>query len=123
MNFNKTGFGTLALSGNNAFLGAMTVSTGQLSVQSVNALGQTFGTTATGTTVNSGAAIQLANGVNVGNEFLTLNGVGFVGDQSGTGGTLGALRSVGATASWGTGATRSRSTPAPCSSGRTPPRR
>src|SRR5205807_1780093 len=42
LNINKTGFGTLGLSGNNTYLGAVNVNAGVLTVLSSNALGQTF---------------------------------------------------------------------------------
>ncbi len=71
-NVTKLGSNTLTLGGNNSHTGATTVSAGALRVTSVTALG----TTATGTTVVSDAALELSGGVAVGAEVLTLNGTG-----------------------------------------------
>ncbi|HLG00629.1 MAG TPA: autotransporter-associated beta strand repeat-containing protein, partial [Acidimicrobiia bacterium] len=65
----KTGASSLTLSGNNTYTGATTVSAGTLLLSHANALG----TTAAGTTVASGATLEL-NDVDVGAEALTLNG-------------------------------------------------
>jgi autotransporter-associated beta strand protein len=69
----KAGTGRLVLSGNNSFAGAVTLnaSGGTLRVDHANALG----TTAAGTTVGSGAALEL-NGVSIGAEALSLAGTG-----------------------------------------------
>jgi len=85
----KSGTGTLTLSGNNTYSGATTVSAGVLNIQSGTALGATTA----GTTVASGATLQLEGGIAVGNEALTLSGTG-------VGGT-GALRSVSGENTWG----------------------
>ena len=71
----KTTGGTVTLSGDNSFTGAVTVSRGVLSIASNNALGtHTSGTT---TTVASGATLALAGGITVSaREALTLNGTG-----------------------------------------------
>ncbi|WP_395753590.1 autotransporter-associated beta strand repeat-containing protein [Prosthecobacter sp.] len=79
----KDGAGTLTLTGLNAYTGAMTVSVGVLNIQNGNALG----TTAAGTSVSSGAALQIQGGIGVGFEALTLNGTGINND--------GALRNIG----------------------------
>lgn len=68
---NKSDTGTLTLSGNNTYSGATTISAGTLRLGHANALG----TTAAGTTVNSGGALDL-NGLAIGAEGLTLNGTG-----------------------------------------------
>lgn len=98
---NKTGVGTLRLSGANSYDGVTTISEGPLVVAHNNALG----TTGNGTNVSSGARIVLANGVTVTGEALNLQGLG---DNQG------ALQVGGnATATWagditvvGTGETR-----------------
>ena len=65
----KSGSGTLTLSGTNTYDGATSVNAGTLVV--INASG--LGTSAAGTTVASGATLDL-QGVAVGAEALTLNG-------------------------------------------------
>ncbi len=67
----KIGSGTLALSGNNTYTGLTTISSGTIEAESNTALGST----AAGTTVDNGAALQLQGGITVG-EPLTLNGAG-----------------------------------------------
>lgn len=84
----KTGAGTLTLSGANSYTGATTVSAGVLNIQNSTGLG----TAAIGTTVTSGAALQLQGGVTVGNETLTLDGTGISND--------GALRNISGNNSW-----------------------
>jgi autotransporter-associated beta strand protein len=76
----KTGAGTLTLTGSNTYTGATTLSAGVLNIQNATALG----TTAAGTTVATGAALQIQGGITVGAEALTLNGTGV----SGSGGAL-----------------------------------
>ncbi|MCS6273319.1 MAG: autotransporter domain-containing protein [Opitutus sp.] len=71
-NWSKAGTGTLTLSGSNTFSGNLTVSTGRLVVSNNNALGTTGGTNS----VTTGAALVLANGVNVTGETVTINGTG-----------------------------------------------
>ena len=79
----KSGAGTTTiLSGNNTFSRNVTVSSGILSIRSSTALG----TTANGTTVANGAALEMQNDITVGAETLTLNGMGVASG--------GALRSV-----------------------------
>lgn len=72
---------TLTLSGANTYTGATTISAGALNIQNATALG----TTAAGTSVAAGAALQLQNNFTTG-EALTLNGTGVAND--------GALRSI-----------------------------
>ena len=87
----KSGAGQFNLSGNStSFTGAVTVSAGSLEVQSANALGST----AVGTTVNSGAELRLwhSTGVTVAAEGLNLNGTGI--------GSAGALRNINANNTW-----------------------
>ena len=68
----KNGAGTWTLSGANTYTGITTISAGALNIQNNTGLG----TVANGTSVTSGAALQLQNGIVVGNEALTLNGTG-----------------------------------------------
>ncbi len=64
----KTDTGTLVLSGNNSFSGPVTVAGGTLRIGSSSALG----TTAGGTSLTGGAALQLQGGINVPAEPLSL---------------------------------------------------
>ncbi|SKA88532.1 PEP-CTERM protein-sorting domain-containing protein [Prosthecobacter debontii] len=68
----KAGNGTLALSGNNAFSGAVTINAGRLLVSHNSALGNTTGSTS----IASGAQLTLADGVIITGESLTLAGSG-----------------------------------------------
>lgn len=68
----KTGNGVLMLGGNNTYSGTTTVSSGVMRISSNTALGDTLG----GTTVNSGAQLELMDGVTVTDETITLNGSG-----------------------------------------------
>jgi autotransporter-associated beta strand protein len=79
---NKTGAGTLVLSGANSYTGTTVIAGGVVDIQ--NALG--LGTTAGGTTVNSGAELDFETNVAVGAETVTLNGNGTAGN--------GALRNI-----------------------------
>ena len=63
-----TGSGILTLSGANTYTGLTTVSSGALNIQNANALG----TTAAGTSVTSGAALQIQGG----SGYITDNPVG-----------------------------------------------
>ncbi len=77
-NSGQTALGTLILAGNNSYAGATTVSSGILSIRSANALG----TTASGTSVTSGATLQIQGGITTLAEALTLaGGSGFVGSN------------------------------------------
>ncbi|MDD2762351.1 MAG: autotransporter-associated beta strand repeat-containing protein [Opitutaceae bacterium] len=84
----KAGAGRLALTGANTYTGTTTVSAGVLNISNNSALGDV----ASGTTVNSGAALEIQGGISVGAESLTLNGTGI---SSG-----GALRNVSGNNSW-----------------------
>ena len=69
----KSGTGTLVLSGTNTYSGATTVSVGVLRVQNAAALG----TTAGGTTVTSGAAIEIdGSALAIAENITSLNGTG-----------------------------------------------
>ena len=90
-NLTKSGSGVLALSGTNTFTGSTTVSSGTLSVQNSGALGSS----ATTTTVASGAALQLSNNITTTNTgTLVLNG---------TGGGAGALQNTSGNNTWNSG--------------------
>ena len=84
----KTGAGTLTLTASDFYGGLTTVSAGVLKIQHGSALG----TTTTGTTVSSGAALQLQGDIAVDGETLTLNGSGILGS--------GALRSLSGSNWW-----------------------
>jgi fibronectin-binding autotransporter adhesin len=95
----KNGAAQLTLTGNNTYTGSTTINSGVLNIQNANALG----TTAAGTTVSSGAALQLQGGITIGAEALSLNGNGQSFD--------GALRNTSGDNTYGgaitlTGATR-----------------
>lgn len=68
----KAGPGTLVIGGSNTYTGNSTISNGVLRINNINALGSTAG----GTTVASGAALELNAGANYPAEPLTLNGTG-----------------------------------------------
>jgi fibronectin-binding autotransporter adhesin len=89
----KTGTSTFTLSGANTYGGATTISAGVLNIQNSSALGST----ASSTSVASGAALQLEGGISVGNEALALNGSGVASD--------GALRNISGNNSYGGGIT------------------
>jgi fibronectin-binding autotransporter adhesin len=75
-NLDKTGTGTLVLSGVNTHTGTTTVQTGILEVTNANALGGT----GTGTVVQSGATLEVSNiAANMAAEPLTINGTGVGG--------------------------------------------
>ncbi|NHQ61257.1 filamentous hemagglutinin N-terminal domain-containing protein, partial [Chlorobium sp. BLA1] len=78
----KAGTGTLTLSGANSYTGATNIGAGVLRASNNTALG----TTAAGTTVSTGAALELAGGITIAAETLSLNGTGIA--------TGGALRNI-----------------------------
>jgi autotransporter-associated beta strand protein len=84
----KQGANTLTLTGANTYTGTTTVSAGVLNIQNSAALGGV----GTGTSVTSGAALQLEGGITVGTEALTLNGTGVSNN--------GALRNISGNNSW-----------------------
>ena len=87
---NKTTIGTVTLSGADTYSGGTTVSAGILNIQNATALGNTAG----GTSVTSGATLQIQGGITVGTEALTLNGTGASGQN-------GALVNVSGTNNYG----------------------
>ncbi len=68
----KSGAGVLTLSGNNGYSGATSITAGKVKVTGNNALGSA----AAGTTVSSGAAVELNNVNYTTAEPLTINGTG-----------------------------------------------
>ena len=81
-NLTKVGTGTFILSGANSYGGTTTVSAGVLRALTNTALGSAAG----GTTVASGAALEIDGGLTMGAEALTLAGTGIANG--------GALRSI-----------------------------
>ena len=83
-----------------------TVNQGIVKVVSNNALGQPTGQQTGGTVVNANAELQISGNLNIDDEQLTLNGSGYLGNQSATGVNAGAVHVLtGSTANWGGGAT------------------
>ncbi len=68
----KVGSGTITLSGSNSFTGGAIVNGGVLTLTNSNALGAISGPNS----VASGASLELANGVTIANEFVTIIGTG-----------------------------------------------
>lgn len=85
----KIGTGTQVLGGDNDYTGETTVAAGVLNVRADTALGGL----AAGTTVSSGAALELQGGVSVGAEALAISGAGIAGN--------GALRNISGINSFG----------------------
>ncbi|WED64170.1 autotransporter-associated beta strand repeat-containing protein [Synoicihabitans lomoniglobus] len=77
--FDKTGDGTLTLSGANTYVGNTEISNGIVIVDNDSGLGSVG---SSHTRVDSGAQLQLSN-VNIGNEPLKLSGTGHNGDGTG----------------------------------------
>lgn len=80
--------GTLTLSGDNSYTGATSVNSGTLVAGHANALG----TNAAGTTVSTGATLELQGGVNIASEALTVTGSGKLYNATGSntyGGAIG----------------------------------
>ncbi|MCE9614551.1 MAG: autotransporter-associated beta strand repeat-containing protein [Lentisphaerae bacterium] len=69
---NKTGLHALTLAGSNSFGGMLAVNAGALNMEHAYALGSTAG----GTTVSNGSALQLRGGITTAAEPVTLNGAG-----------------------------------------------
>jgi len=87
----KSGSGTLILGGNNGYSGVTAISAGVLRAAHNNALGSTT----SGVTISSGAALELSGGISVpsGEAITTLSGTGIANG--------GALRSVSGNNTWG----------------------
>jgi autotransporter-associated beta strand protein len=83
--FTKDGNGTLVLTSTNTYTGPTTVNSGVLSISDPGALGSST----VGTTVASGAELDLSNNIALGAEPISLSGSGVVG--------VGALRSTSGT--------------------------
>ncbi|OYW72687.1 MAG: hypothetical protein B7Z37_24120, partial [Verrucomicrobia bacterium 12-59-8] len=83
----KTGLGTWTLSGANTYALQTTVSAGILNIRNSSALGAVLSSETVpsaanaGTTVASGATLQLQNNISVGAEALTLGGTGATGQN------------------------------------------
>lgn len=92
-NFSKSSSGTLILGGANTFQGTTKIEAGILNIRNGSAFGTADGSATTGTSVTSGAALELQGGITVSNELLTLNGTGF---SSG-----GVLRNISGNNTWG----------------------
>ena len=83
----KIGVGMLTLSVANTYSGQTNINQGLLNITIAGALGSLLG----GTTVSSGAVLQIGSGITVTPELLTLNGVGNlsgIGNNTSTGGPL-----------------------------------
>jgi len=87
--FTKEGTGTLTLSGANTYTGATSINAGTLIARNSTALGTVGG----GTTVASGATLQLENSISVGAEALALQGT--LRSASGTNAYAGAISGAG----------------------------
>jgi autotransporter-associated beta strand protein len=75
----KAGLDTLVLTGTNDYTGAPTINTGAISLRNVSGLGST----GTGTTINSGAALNIVGaGYNLAEPFF-LNSLGITGNVKG----------------------------------------
>jgi fibronectin-binding autotransporter adhesin len=85
----KDGAGTATLTGASTFTGATTISNGVLRIANNTGLG----TTAAGTTIRSGAALELSNGISVGAETLSIAGTGIASG--------GALRNISGANTYG----------------------
>jgi fibronectin-binding autotransporter adhesin len=68
----KLGAGTATISGANTFSGAVSVTAGALRATHSSALG----TNTSGTTISSGAALELSGGITISGEALSLSGTG-----------------------------------------------
>jgi fibronectin-binding autotransporter adhesin len=88
----KAGTGNLTLSGTNTYTGTTNVNDGTVTLANSSALG----TTAGGTTVNSGATLALQNNISLGAEALTLNGA--LVNNSGTNSYAGTISGTGTVA-------------------------
>jgi autotransporter-associated beta strand protein len=72
----ESGGGTMDLSGDNSYAGGTSVTAGILEISGNTALGGT----AVGTTVSSGASLEVSGGISVASQPITLNGTGVGGN-------------------------------------------
>jgi autotransporter-associated beta strand protein len=86
--WSKAGAGTLILGGANSYDGATTINAGVLNIRNNTALGSSVG----GTTIASGAALQLQGNITITGEALSLAGGGISND--------GALRNISGNNTW-----------------------
>lgn len=106
----KAGIGRLTLGGNNSYSGATSVSGGILRIASNNALG----TPVAGTSVSSGAVLELQGNLTIGDEALTLpagNAYGWLNRVSSDSVVTGVVRNLSGGSTWGTGATSFSASP------------
>jgi fibronectin-binding autotransporter adhesin len=68
----KKGSGTFTLAGENSYAGATSINSGVLEVQNPSALGDTTA----GTSVENGASLLISQSLTIGDESLSLNGLG-----------------------------------------------
>ena len=105
-NLVKAGDGTLMLgTTHNTYVGTTSVTGGILNIQqgtdgsTRSSLGASNGLASQGTSVSSGATLQLQGGISVTGEYLSIAGNGF----NPGGGDLGALNNLSGSNTWGTG--------------------
>jgi autotransporter-associated beta strand protein len=84
----KSGAGTLTLTAANTYAGTTSITAGVLNIRNATALGST----AAGTTVSSGAALELQGNITVTGESLSINGSGVA--------STGALRNMSGSNTW-----------------------
>jgi fibronectin-binding autotransporter adhesin len=89
----QSGTGTTVLNSSNGYTGTTTVNAGVLNIRNASALGSTTA----GTSVTSGAALEIQGGITTAAEPLTLNGPGISSN--------GALRNISGNNTWGTAVT------------------
>jgi len=85
----KNGSGALILAAANTYAGATTINAGRVEIRNNTALG----TTGSGTTVVTGAELDLSGNINIGAEALSLTGTGVS--------TAGALQNLSGNNTWG----------------------
>jgi fibronectin-binding autotransporter adhesin len=89
----KNGSGTVVMNNSNGYSGATTVAAGVLNIRNANALGSIT----SGTSVTSGAALEIQGGITTAAEPLTINGAGISSN--------GALRNSSGNNTWGAAVT------------------
>ena len=88
----KLGRGTLVLTGANSYSGLTDIQAGVVEIRNGAALGVGDGLGPTGTRVRTDAALEIASGITVANEALTLSGTGIANG--------GAMRSLSGSNAW-----------------------